>query len=135
MSISIPQIPFINNPSGYFKRRDERHDGNKRLTRLIKDTRSYVFVPLEDSFEKQNQLNLIRLESQGISGDIEALWSEAHELRQNERREMIDRGFLDDENSRRSLDQAISFRGTCIDMCPVFERIKRTRKNNVNSHE
>lgn len=135
MSLQIPQLSFVTNPEGFRFGKYERKDQFKGLQRLIKDTKSYVFFPLDDEFEKQNQLRMIQSEANGLGADIEALYSEVSELRQNERKEMIKRGYLDDENSRRTLDNAISFRGTCVDMCPTFERIKRTRQNNVNINE
>lgn len=134
MSLQLVAVPFLDGAQSIFGPESRRED-QSGLIRLINETKSYVFTPLEDDFEKQTQQKERQLEQQGIQGDVETLYSEMMELRAAERAEMIRRGYLDDENSRRSLENAISFRGTCMDMCPVFERVKRTRQNNVNASE
>lgn len=47
-------------------------------------------------------------------------------MRENERREMEQRGLVDKQNVRKSLKDAITFIGTCTDMCPTFERVRRS---------
>lgn len=47
-------------------------------------------------------------------------------MRENERTEMEKRGFVDRLDVRKNLRDAICFVGTCTDMCPTFERIRRS---------
>lgn len=130
----IPKVPFLDQLPSDIRFKDNSKRSIKSFERLIKDTKSYVFTPLEDEFEKESQDNIRRIESL-YSGDVEEVYSQIQALRQTERKEMISKGYLDDENSKRSLDNAIAFRGTCQEMCPPFERLRRTRQNNVNVNE
>lgn len=47
-------------------------------------------------------------------------------MREDERREMENRGLVDKLEVRKSLKDATVFVGTCQDMCPTFERVRRS---------
>lgn len=51
--------------------------------------------------------------------------------REVERQQAIANGLMDDPNARKSLGDAITLVGTCMDMCPRFERYRRERENNL----
>jgi hypothetical protein len=51
--------------------------------------------------------------------------------REVERKEAIAEGKMDDPNVAKRLEDAITMVGTCMDMCPRFERYRRERENNL----
>ncbi|ODQ52466.1 hypothetical protein SAICODRAFT_81104, partial [Saitoella complicata NRRL Y-17804] len=55
--------------------------------------------------------------------------------RELERADAIRKGLLQDPENPRPLDEAIKFVGTCVEMCPEFERVQRERQNNVDRLE
>lgn len=42
---------------------------------------------------------------------------------------------MDDPLVSKRLDEAITMVGTCVDMCPMFERYRRERENNLFNWE
>ena len=48
---------------------------------------------------------------------------------------MIKRGIIDDPNNRKPLSEALTFVGTCMDMCPLFEREERQFQKSVDKLE
>ena len=42
---------------------------------------------------------------------------------------------MDDPNVPKRLEDAITMVGTCLDMCPRFERYRRERENNLDRWE
>ena len=55
--------------------------------------------------------------------------------REVERRKVIADGKMDDPLVPKRLDEAITMVGTCMDMCPEFERYRRERQNNLDRWE
>lgn len=51
--------------------------------------------------------------------------------RELERKKAIAEGKMDDPSVPKRLEDAISIVGTCLDMCPRFERYRRERENNL----
>jgi hypothetical protein len=51
--------------------------------------------------------------------------------REVERKKAILEGKLDDPLVPKRLEDAITVVGTCVDMCPRFERYRRERENNL----
>lgn len=47
-------------------------------------------------------------------------------MRELERQTMEEKGLVDRQNVRKNLKDAIEFVGTCQDMCPTFERVRRS---------
>ncbi|KAG0696325.1 SAC3/GANP/Nin1/mts3/eIF-3 p25 family-domain-containing protein [Suillus ampliporus] len=61
----------------------------------------------------------------------ERFWKELVKAREVERRKAIAEGKMDDPNVPKRLEDAITMVGTCMDMCPKFERYRRERENNL----
>ena len=55
--------------------------------------------------------------------------------REAERKRAIAEGKMDDPLVPKRLDEAITMVGTCMDMCPRFERYRRERENNLDKWE
>ncbi|GAA97493.1 uncharacterized protein L969DRAFT_42828 [Mixia osmundae IAM 14324] len=55
--------------------------------------------------------------------------------REEERKQAIRSGLIPDPDKRHTLDEAITFVGTCMDMCPAFEREEREYQKNVDKLE
>ncbi|KAI9677495.1 MAG: hypothetical protein M1817_006449 [Caeruleum heppii] len=55
--------------------------------------------------------------------------------REKERAHAIANNLVDDPNRQRRLEDAITFVGTCQDMCPEFERVERIVRQAVDSCE
>ncbi len=56
-------------------------------------------------------------------------------LREKERKDAIAAGLIPDPLKPRRLDEALTFLGTCEDMCPAFEREEREFQKNVDKWE
>ncbi|RDB21797.1 SAC3 family protein 1 [Hypsizygus marmoreus] len=61
----------------------------------------------------------------------EKFYQELVKARELERKKAIAEGKMDDPAVPKRLDDAISVVGTCLDMCPRFERYRRERENNL----
>ncbi|KAG1893364.1 SAC3/GANP/Nin1/mts3/eIF-3 p25 family-domain-containing protein [Suillus fuscotomentosus] len=61
----------------------------------------------------------------------ERFWKELVKAREVERKTAIAEGKMDDPNVAKRLEDAITMVGTCMDMCPTFERYRRERENNL----
>lgn len=55
--------------------------------------------------------------------------------REVERKRAIAEGKMDDPLVPKRLDEAITMVGTCMGMCPRFERYRRERENNLDKWE
>src|ERR1700760_3545970 len=62
-------------------------------------------------------------------------FEELKPLREVERQDAISKGLIADPLVPRSLEHALSFRGTCMDMCPEFEREQREYQKNIERWE
>lgn len=101
---------------------------------LIYQTPPLVAGPIvQDAWDKQNQAKMDQLESK--SSDPSSLFEEFQRMREVERQNMEQKGLVDKEGTRKMLDDAISFKGSCIDMCPVYERIRRSVENDIRKYE
>ncbi|KAG1824658.1 SAC3/GANP/Nin1/mts3/eIF-3 p25 family-domain-containing protein [Suillus subaureus] len=65
----------------------------------------------------------------------ERFWKELVKVREVERKTAIAEGKMDDPNVAKRLEDAITMVGTCMDMCPRFERYRRERENNLTEWE
>lgn len=90
-----------------------------------------------DSFDAANQQKLNGIEQRYLTGQIplQSAYDEMNEMRDRERTEMEKRKLVDNSDIRKNLDDAIVFIGSCKQMCPVFERVRRAHENNVLSVE
>ncbi|ODV87649.1 hypothetical protein CANARDRAFT_25895 [[Candida] arabinofermentans NRRL YB-2248] len=87
-----------------------------------------------NTWDLQNQQMMLQKE-QSFTGDAQTLFEEFQVLRKEERKMMESFNLVDIENAKKSLSDAILFRGTCPDMCPTYERVERTFKNQVSKWE
>ncbi|KAH3682995.1 hypothetical protein WICPIJ_006030 [Wickerhamomyces pijperi] len=90
--------------------------------------------PLErDEWDEANQNKMLEIEQN--TAELALLYDDFCKLRDIERTTMESKGLVDKEDSRKTLEDAISFTGSCYDMCPVFERIRRSTENDVTRYE
>lgn len=87
-----------------------------------------------NQWDYQNQQMLLKRESE-FAGEPQLLFEEFQEHRKVERDQMEKYNLVDKENAKKSLDDAIIFRGSCQDMCPTYERVERVFKNQVSKWE
>lgn len=87
----------------------------------------------QDSWDKANQQKMLQLE--GSIDDVTELYETLKKMRDMERKVMEQKGLVDKADSAKDLTEAISFQGTCQDMCPVFERSRRNVEHTVFSYE
>ena len=57
------------------------------------------------------------------------------EKRSSLREKYIAEGLIHDPSKPMTIDNAITFVGTCLDMCPEFEREEREFKKNLDKLE
>lgn len=96
-----------------------------------------IIVPIpfkQDEWDLQNQKVMNEMESAN-GNDYQGIYEEFQKMREIERKKMEELGLVDAENIRKDLNDAISFQGTCLDMCPTFERVRRALENNVKKLE
>lgn len=89
--------------------------------------------PFQNDWDRANQMELLESECSGLP--LQDLYEQFQKKRDIERSKMESLGLVDAENTRKKLDEAIIFRGSCYDMCPTFERIRRSLENNVKKLE
>jgi hypothetical protein len=88
-----------------------------------------------DQWDLANQQAMLRVETQLGNSDMQALCGRLEAMRDKERQEMEKRGLVDRPDASKKLQEAILFVGSCTNMCPTFERIRRTYENNVKQLE
>lgn len=88
---------------------------------------------IQDPWDKSNQEKMLLLE--GSVSDVDELYETLKKMRDVERKVMEDRGLVDKADLAKDLNDAIVFQGTCLDMCPIFERARRSVENNVVRYE
>lgn len=89
----------------------------------------------QDEWDRLNQEKMIRMEEANNGTDFQGLYEEFQKMREVERSKMELLGLVDAENTTKDLNDAIFFQGTCLDMCPTFERVRRALENNVKALE
>ncbi|KAK9472594.1 SAC3/GANP/Nin1/mts3/eIF-3 p25 family-domain-containing protein, partial [Dipodascopsis tothii] len=112
--------------AGGFRRRSSRRPGPAAAVASARKPK--------DAWDAQNQAKMAALVA-GWTGDEQELYQKLNQLRDAERAQMEKRGLVDKQDVRKRLDDAIVFTGSCMDMCPVFERVRRQYENNVASYE
>lgn len=89
----------------------------------------------QDAWDKQNQAKMLSMEEKNNGNDYQGLYEEFQKMREAERKQMETLGLVDAENISKDLTDAISFQGSCLDMCPIFERVRRALEKNVKALE
>lgn len=74
-------------------------------------------------------------ENQGVDTDVADHLLKLVRQREVERKKAIAEGKMDDPLVPKRLEDAITMVGTCMDMCPRFERYRRERENNLDKWE
>ncbi|AAS54318.1 AGL173Wp [Eremothecium gossypii ATCC 10895] len=87
----------------------------------------------QDPWDASNQKKMLSLE--GSIADVTELWETLKKIRDVERKIMEQKGLVDRADFAKDLNDAIVFQGTCQDMCPIFERARRSVENNVVRYE
>ncbi|RLV96093.1 Nuclear mRNA export protein SAC3 [Spathaspora sp. JA1] len=91
---------------------------------------------IQNQWDKENQTTMAKMEADNSGkGDYQGLYETFQKLREVERKKMEELGLVDAENIAKDLNDAISFQGSCLEMCPVFERVRRQLENNVKDLE
>lgn len=88
-----------------------------------------------NGWDSANQQKMLEIESQNSGSDYQGIYEVLQKMRVGERKKMEELGLVDAENVTKDLNDAIFFQGTCLDMCPTFERVRRALENNVKSLE
>lgn len=104
---------------------------------LVPDSYTVTSITREpDSWDVQNQQKMLQIENMQHSGaDLETLYRQLQAMREVERREMENRGLVDQQDTRKDLKDAIVFVGTCQDKCPTFERVRRAFEKDTKPFE
>ncbi|KAI9760220.1 MAG: 40S ribosomal protein S21 [Chaenotheca gracillima] len=89
-----------------------RRDGQTINNRSGRGSDDKPFVPTSGQKQKD-------------SGDLTGWLNALKKNREREREHAIANNLVDDPNKQRRLEDAITFVGTCKDMCPEFERAER----------
>lgn len=87
----------------------------------------------QDAWDKSNQQKMVQMEEN--IDDLTELYERLRKMRDMERKMMENKGLVDKADFAKDLNDAIEFQGTCLDMCPVFERARRNVEYTVYSYE
>ena len=87
----------------------------------------------QDHWDRINQTKMVNLENS--IQDMTELYEKLKKMRDTERKIMEDKGLVDKADYAKDLNDAIVFQGTCLDMCPTFERARRNVEYTVYSYE
>lgn len=125
--------PLVANPErlGFSHLKHKRRELPRFLIGQHPQLKQRKFV--QDSWDKANQQKMLQLEDS--IDDITELYETLRKMRDMERKVMENKGLVDKADSAKDLTEAISFQGTCQDMCPVFERSRRNVEHTVFSYE
>lgn len=88
-----------------------------------------------NEWDRQNQEKMLQMEQANGGRDYQGIYEDFQKMRDVERKKMEELGLVDAENTTKDLNEAIAFQGTCLDMCPTFERVRRALENNVKNLE
>lgn len=89
----------------------------------------------QNPWDVQNQNKMLQMEAANNGNDYQGIYEIFQKMRDTERKKMEELGLVDAENITKDLNDAIFFQGSCLDMCPTFERVRRALENNVKSLE
>jgi len=127
--------PLLSNPEslGYVK---QNNNTKIKTPKYLVDTDSnLVFGPdTTNKWDIENQHKMIEMES-SHQGDWQGIYEQFQEMNKVERQKMEDLGLVAKEGQSMDLTNAISFKGSCVDMCPVYDRVKREVQRDVDPLE
>lgn len=91
-----------------------------------------VFVQHTWDMSNQRKMeNLIKKSDVNTQGLLDQLKL----MRENERKKMESLKLVDSADASKSLKDAISFQGSCMQMCPIFECVRRDVENSLSKVE
>ncbi|CAG58655.1 uncharacterized protein GVI51_E00891 [Nakaseomyces glabratus] len=125
--------PLVDSPEKFgFQRRS--HGPRQMPKFLIAQQPQLRTKPFkQDSWDKSNQQKMLQLEES--IDDLTDLYERLRKMREMERKMMENKGLVDKADHAKDLNDAIVFQGTCLDMCPIFERSRRNVEYTVYSYE
>lgn len=88
-----------------------------------------------NEWDKANQAKMLQIEASNSGNDFQGIYELFQKMREVERTKMEELGLVDAEHTAKDLNDAIAFQGSCLDMCPTFERVRRALENNVKNFE
>ncbi|KAI5954093.1 SAC3 [Candida margitis] len=129
--------PLFSNPRAFGFQQLKKSIKPRPTPKYFLTQPKYLDTPpfVQNEWDKQNQIKMEQMESANQGKDYQGLYEDLQKLREVERKEMETLGLVDAENTAKNLNEAIAFQGSCLDMCPVFERVRRQLENNVNTLE
>ncbi|KIJ67361.1 hypothetical protein HYDPIDRAFT_37902 [Hydnomerulius pinastri MD-312] len=81
--------------------------------------------------EEETEIHEVEPDAPEDPEEREKFWQELVKAREVERKKAIAEGKMDDPLIPKRLEDAITMVGTCMDMCPRFERYRRERENHL----
>ena len=128
---------LILNPEQFGFQRNHKSIAPRPIPKYLLHQPRLLVTPIfsQDAWDKQNQAKMLSMEEQNSGTDYQGLYEEFQRMRETERKQMETLGLVDAENISKDLTDAISFQGSCLDMCPIFERVRRALEKNVKALE
>ena len=129
--------PIFPNPSQLGFRQKQHKSRPRPIPKyLMHQPRLLVTPPFFiDPWDANNQQKMLSMEQAAGGKDFQSLYEEFQKMRDVERKQMEVLGLVDAENVSKDLTDAIHFQGSCLEMCPIFERVRRALENNVKNLE
>lgn len=129
--------PLFSNPESFgFMKRQQPQPPRHYPKYMLVQSRLLKAPPFhQNDWDCQNQEKMLKMEEANNGSDFQGLYEDFQKMREVERTKMEELGLVDAENTRKDLNDAIFFQGTCLDMCPTFERVRRALENNVKALE
>ncbi|KAK6458697.1 SAC3/GANP/Nin1/mts3/eIF-3 p25 family-domain-containing protein [Scheffersomyces xylosifermentans] len=128
---------LISHPEHYGFQRNNKKVRPRPVPKYLLAQSRLLHTPkfVQNQWDIENQQRMSQMENQNGGKDFQGLYEVFQKMRETERKQMEVLGLVDAENISKDLNDAISFQGTCVDMCPVFERVRRALENNVKALE
>lgn len=132
---ALAKPPLLPSPSGFRQRQrspvstpEYLQSDQKLITSITRQS---------DPWDLQNQNKMLELEKSQYTSNIglEGIYRDLQAMRDVERKEMENRGLVDQQDTRKDLKDAIIFVGSCVDKCPTFERVRRAFEKDTKSFE
>lgn len=128
---------LFDNPESFGFKRGSKRIAPRPVPKYLLTQPRLLYTPANhpNAWDRQNQDRMTTLEQANLGLDYQGLYEEFQKMREVERKQMESLGLVDAENISKDLNDAIVFQGSCLDMCPVFERVRRALENNVKAFE
>ncbi|EPY51251.1 nuclear export factor Sac3 [Schizosaccharomyces cryophilus OY26] len=118
--------------NGPFTREKKR----RSFSHSQKGSKNDVFPVEEDESTTPEDVDAQETRQKRFTSSLQGnRFEELRRLRDKEREDAIQKGLIDDPSKPRQLDEAVTFVGTCPDMCPEYEREQREYQNNLERWE